>query len=144
MSTGLSNNKLENLSKIKKRLINYDYFTEDSIQESYLGLCQTRREPIKLPLLKKLMNKDELREESCSIFHAILKYMGDLPSRRTRTGNELTDQIFEGPLKHVSSSRGIDKWHPIPMPLFKRQLLVMKLFMLERVKGVAKTLIFSL
>ncbi len=28
--------------------------------------------------------------------------MGDLPSRRTRTGNELTDQIFEGPLKHVS------------------------------------------
>jgi myosin-7 len=34
------------------------------------------------------------------IFHAMLKYMGDLPSRRTRTGNELTDQIFEGPLKH--------------------------------------------
>ena len=50
------------------------------------------------------MNKDELREESCSIFHAILKYMGDLPSRRTRTGNELTDQIFEGPLKHVSNT----------------------------------------
>lgn len=66
-------------------------------------LWRHSREPIKLPLLKKLMNKDELREESCSIFHAILKYMGDLPSRRTRTGNELTDQIFEGPLKHVSS-----------------------------------------
>jgi len=63
-------------------------------------LWRHSREPIKLPLLKKLMNKDELREESCSIFHAILKYMGDLPSRRTRTGNELTDQIFEGPLKH--------------------------------------------
>ena len=28
--------------------------------------------------------------------------MVDLPLRRTRTGNELTDQIFEGPLKHVS------------------------------------------
>lgn len=65
-------------------------------------LWRHSREPIKLPLLKKLMNKDELREEACSIFHAILKYMGDLPSRRTRTGNELTDQIFEGPLKHVS------------------------------------------
>ncbi|GBM84846.1 Myosin-VIIa [Araneus ventricosus] len=26
--------------------------------------------------------------------------MGDLPSRRTRTGNELTDQIYDGPLKH--------------------------------------------
>lgn len=63
-------------------------------------LWKHSREPLKLPLLKKLMNKDELREESCLIFHAVLKYMGDLPSRRTRTGNELTDQIFEGPLKH--------------------------------------------
>ena len=70
-------------------------------------LWRHSREPIKFPLLKKLMNKDELREESCSIFHAILKYMGDLPSRRTRTGNELTDQIFEGPLKHVSSCEKI-------------------------------------
>lgn len=29
--------------------------------------------------------------------------MGDLPSRRTRTGNELTDQVYDGPLKHVST-----------------------------------------
>ena len=65
-------------------------------------LWRHSREPIKLPLLKKLLNKDELREEATLIFHAVLKYMGDLPSRRTRTGNELTDQIFEGPLKHVS------------------------------------------
>lgn len=67
-------------------------------------LWRHSREPIKQPLLKKLMNKDEIREEACMIFHAMLKYMGDLPSRRTRTGNELTDQIFEGPLKHVSGS----------------------------------------
>ena len=40
-------------------------------------------------------------------YHAILKYMGDLPSRRTRTGNELTDQIFEGPLKHVRLNQNI-------------------------------------
>ena len=32
---------------------------------------------------------------------AVLKYMGDHPSKRSRTGNELTDQIFEPPLKHV-------------------------------------------
>ena len=31
----------------------------------------------------------------------ILKYMGDHPSKRSRTGNELTDQIFEPPLKWV-------------------------------------------
>jgi len=64
-------------------------------------LWRHSREPLRQPLLKKLLNKDELREEACLIFHAVLKYMGDLPSRRTRTGNELTDQIFEGPLKHV-------------------------------------------
>jgi hypothetical protein len=27
----------------------------------------------------------------------------NIEARRTRTGNELTDQIFEGPLKHVSA-----------------------------------------
>lgn len=29
----------------------------------------------------------------------VLKYMGDYPSKRTRSVNELTDQIFEGALK---------------------------------------------
>lgn len=29
----------------------------------------------------------------------IMKYMGDYPSKRTRSVNELTDQIFEGALK---------------------------------------------
>ncbi|KAG5837074.1 hypothetical protein ANANG_G00235400 [Anguilla anguilla] len=42
-------------------------------------LWSCTREPIKQPLLKK--------------------YMGDYPSKRTRTVNELTDQIFEGALK---------------------------------------------
>ena len=53
-------------------------------------------------MLHIFFHKDELAGEACLGFHAILKYMGDLPSRRTRTGNELTDAIFEGPLKHVS------------------------------------------
>lgn len=29
----------------------------------------------------------------------VLKYMGDYPSKRMRSVNELTDQIFEGALK---------------------------------------------
>ena len=62
-------------------------------------LWRHSREPIKMPLLKKLLNKEELSQEACYAFNAILKYMGDLPSRRTRSGNDLTDQIFEGPLK---------------------------------------------
>lgn len=56
---------------------------------------------MKQPLLQKLIGKDELAEEACFAFTAILKYMGDLPAKR-RLGNEYTDQIFEGPLKHVS------------------------------------------
>lgn len=56
---------------------------------------------MKQPLLQKLIGKEELAEEACFAFTAILKYMGDLPAKR-RLGNEYTDQIFEGPLKHVS------------------------------------------
>lgn len=64
-------------------------------------LWRHSREPMKQPLLRKLLGKEELAEEACFAFTAILKYMGDLPAKR-RLGNEYTDQIFDGPLKHVS------------------------------------------
>ncbi|KFP14557.1 Unconventional myosin-VIIa, partial [Egretta garzetta] len=65
--------------------------------------CYTR-EPIKQPLLKKILGSEELSQEACmlildSSFPPVLKYMGDYPSKRTRSVNELTDQIFEGALK---------------------------------------------
>ncbi|XP_047987945.1 myosin-VIIa isoform X2 [Leguminivora glycinivorella] len=63
-------------------------------------LWRHSREPIKQPLLKKLQAKEELAEEACFAYTAILKYMGDLPSKRPRIGNEYTDHIFDGPLKH--------------------------------------------
>ena len=63
-------------------------------------LWKHQRDPIRLPLLKSLLQKEELAQEAVMIFTAILKYMSDLPSRAIRTSNELTDQIFEGPLKH--------------------------------------------
>ncbi|XP_041979694.1 myosin-VIIa [Aricia agestis] len=63
-------------------------------------LWRHSRDPIKQPLLKKLQAKEELAEEACFAFTAILKYMGDLPSKRPRIGNEYTDHIFDGPLKH--------------------------------------------
>jgi len=31
----------------------------------------------------------------------VMKYMGDQPSKQSRVGNELTDEIFEPALKHV-------------------------------------------
>ncbi|XP_033182187.1 myosin VIIAa isoform X1 [Anabas testudineus] len=57
------------------------------------------REPLKQPLLKKVVNHEELAQDACMSFIAIMKYMGDYPSKRTRSVNELTDQIFEGALK---------------------------------------------
>lgn len=63
-------------------------------------LWRYSRDPLKQPLLKKLLAKEELSEEACFAFTAIMKYMGDLPSKRPRIGNEITDHIFDGPLKH--------------------------------------------
>ncbi|KFR05740.1 Unconventional myosin-VIIa, partial [Opisthocomus hoazin] len=81
--------------------------------------CYTR-EPIKQPLLKKILGSKELSQEACMAFidilsllggtlgqqlildscpPPVLKYMGDYLSKRTRSVNELTDQIFEGALK---------------------------------------------
>ncbi|MGH0186718.1 UNVERIFIED_CONTAM: hypothetical protein FKN15_022405, partial [Acipenser sinensis] len=59
--------------------------------------CCTR-EPIKQPLLKKVLSHEDLSQETCLAFIDIL-YMGDYPSKRTRSVNELTDQIFEVALK---------------------------------------------
>jgi len=56
------------------------------------------RDQLRQPLLKRLADKEELCMEACQAFTNIMKYMGDLPSKRS--GNELTDQIFEGPLKY--------------------------------------------
>lgn len=68
---------------------------------SHDELWRHSRDPLKLPLLRKLSSKEELSHEAIFAFQACLKYMGDIPYRRARSANELTDQIFEGPLKHV-------------------------------------------
>uniref|UniRef100_A0A8C9ZLF6 Myosin VIIAa n=1 Tax=Sander lucioperca TaxID=283035 RepID=A0A8C9ZLF6_SANLU len=56
------------------------------------------REPLKLPLLKKVVNHEE-SFYSLTFVPPMMKYMGDYPSKRMRSVNELTDQIFEGALK---------------------------------------------
>ncbi|XP_037530284.1 unconventional myosin-VIIa [Nematolebias whitei] len=52
------------------------------------------REPIRQPLLKKLVGNSELSHKACLTFTAILKYMGDYPTRQQQSPVELTDQIF--------------------------------------------------
>uniref|UniRef100_A0AAY5KWT3 Myosin VIIAa n=1 Tax=Esox lucius TaxID=8010 RepID=A0AAY5KWT3_ESOLU len=63
------------------------------------SLWSCTREPIKQPLLKKVLSHEDLSQDACMAFIDILYYMGDYPSKRTRSVNELTDQIFEGALK---------------------------------------------
>ncbi|XP_061684461.1 myosin VIIAa isoform X1 [Syngnathoides biaculeatus] len=62
-------------------------------------LWSCTREPLKQPLLKKVVHHEELAQEACMAFIAVMKYMGDYPSKRTRSVNELTDQMFECALK---------------------------------------------
>ncbi|KAF6721755.1 Unconventional myosin-VIIa, partial [Oryzias melastigma] len=62
-------------------------------------LWSCTREPLKQPLLKKVLAHEELSQEACLAFIAVMKYMGDYPSKRARSVNELTDQIFDGALK---------------------------------------------
>ncbi|KAJ0065199.1 hypothetical protein NL108_006548 [Boleophthalmus pectinirostris] len=52
------------------------------------------REPIRQPLLLKLIGNSDLSHKACLAFTAILKYMGDYPTKQTQSPLDLTDQIF--------------------------------------------------
>ncbi|KAM6939036.1 unconventional myosin-VIIb [Lycodopsis pacificus] len=52
------------------------------------------REPIRQPLLKKLVGNPELSNKASLAFTAILKYMGDYPTKQMQSRLELTEQIF--------------------------------------------------
>ncbi|XP_026199603.1 unconventional myosin-VIIb [Anabas testudineus] len=58
------------------------------------------REPIRQPFLKKLLGNSELSHSACLAFTAILKYMGDYPTKQMQSPLELTDQIFGPSTKH--------------------------------------------
>ncbi|KAF3691274.1 Unconventional myosin-VIIa [Channa argus] len=58
------------------------------------------REPIRQPLLKKLLGNAELSHSACLAFTAILKYMGDYPTKQMQSPLELTDQIFSPATQH--------------------------------------------
>ncbi|XP_074071029.1 unconventional myosin-VIIb [Macrotis lagotis] len=61
-------------------------------------LWEHSREPLKQPLLKRVYANVDLRDSACQTFIAILRYMGDYPSKQSRDPVELTDQIFTGPI----------------------------------------------
>uniref|UniRef100_A0AAR2IPA7 Myosin VIIBa n=1 Tax=Pygocentrus nattereri TaxID=42514 RepID=A0AAR2IPA7_PYGNA len=63
-------------------------------------LWANSREPIRQPLLKRLLGNSELSHQALVVFPLpiscapILKYMGDYPTRQIQNPLELTDQIF--------------------------------------------------
>ncbi|XP_006876269.1 PREDICTED: unconventional myosin-VIIb [Chrysochloris asiatica] len=59
-------------------------------------------EPLRQPLLKCVHANADLRDYACQTFAAILKYMGDYPSRQSWISLELTDQIFSLALQDVA------------------------------------------
>ncbi|XP_041913733.1 unconventional myosin-VIIb isoform X1 [Alosa sapidissima] len=63
-------------------------------------LWANSREPIRQPLLKKLIGQPQPGHLACQAFTAILKYMGDYPTRQQVSPLELTDIIFGGATKH--------------------------------------------
>ncbi|XP_063162991.1 unconventional myosin-VIIb isoform X2 [Candoia aspera] len=82
----------------------YDHFRvpeKESISKAVLPKSQGQshlwahsRQPLKKPLLKKVCCNPDLWDFACQTFIAIMKYMGDYPSKQERSPVELTDQIF--------------------------------------------------
>jgi len=58
------------------------------------------REVLKQPLLKKICQNEDLSNKAVQIFQALMKYMGDYPSKKVRCSTDLTDAMFEHPLAH--------------------------------------------
>ena len=56
------------------------------------------RDQIKAALLKKIAANEELNVKAVGIFNAVMKYMGDAPSKKGRVSTELTDMVMESPL----------------------------------------------
>ncbi|XP_057601473.1 unconventional myosin-VIIb isoform X2 [Hippopotamus amphibius kiboko] len=90
----------------------YEFFRvpeKETVSRAMLPLARTRghlwahsAEPLRQPLLRRVHASAELRDVACQIFIAILRYMGDYPSRQAWTSLELTDQIFSPALQEAA------------------------------------------
>lgn len=65
-------------------------------------LWKHSREPLKQPLLNKLLPSEQSSQTACVAFASILKYMGDVPAKRMQGGCEFTDRLFAIGLKNES------------------------------------------
>ncbi|XP_065531610.1 unconventional myosin-VIIb isoform X2 [Lathamus discolor] len=82
----------------------YEHFRtpeKESISKAVLQKSRGRsqlwahsKEPLKQPLLKRACTDPDLRDLACQAFIAIMKFMGDYPSKQVHSSVEVTDQIF--------------------------------------------------
>ncbi|XP_019398450.1 PREDICTED: unconventional myosin-VIIb [Crocodylus porosus] len=82
----------------------YEHFRvpeKESISKAVLQKSRGRsqlwahsKEPLKQPLLKKVCAEPELWDLACQTFIAIMRFMGDYPSKQAWSSMEITDQIF--------------------------------------------------
>ncbi|XP_068277092.1 unconventional myosin-VIIb isoform X3 [Nyctibius grandis] len=82
----------------------YEHFRtpeKESISKAVLQKSRGRsqlwahsKEPLKQPLLKTACTDPDLRDLACQAFIAIMKFMGDYPSKQAHSSVEVTDQIF--------------------------------------------------
>nr|XP_046248311.1 unconventional myosin-VIIa [Scatophagus argus] len=77
--------------------VNRQVMSRNAAPES---LWVSSREPIRQPLHKKLVGNSELNHKACLAFTAILKYMGDYPTKQMVSPLELTNQIFSPATEH--------------------------------------------
>ncbi|XP_067598359.1 unconventional myosin-VIIb isoform X1 [Pseudorca crassidens] len=90
----------------------YEFFRvpeKETVSRAVLPLARPRgrlwahsAEPLRQPLLRRVHADAELRDVACRIFIAVLRYMGDYPSRKAWTSLELTDQIFSAALQEAA------------------------------------------
>ncbi|XP_047042430.1 myosin-VIIa-like isoform X1 [Helicoverpa zea] len=60
------------------------------------------REPLRKPLLKKILTDEKLSKNAVAAFFGILKYMGDMPAPKARTVTEYTDEIFRAAVTDIN------------------------------------------
>uniref|UniRef100_A0A3Q3GXY4 Unconventional myosin-VIIa-like n=1 Tax=Labrus bergylta TaxID=56723 RepID=A0A3Q3GXY4_9LABR len=87
---------MERLAPFTLKEFSLEYFRNAAPEK----LWANSREPIRQPLLKKLVGNPELSVLVLNVCVPILKYMGDYPTKQMQSPLELTDQIFGPATKH--------------------------------------------
>ncbi|XP_033647507.1 myosin-VIIa-like isoform X2 [Asterias rubens] len=68
---------------------------------SNVEVWQHTTEPIQRSLLKHLNGNQQLSGQACTAFKAIMKYMGDFPTKKSNLhGNFVTDKIFQSAMRY--------------------------------------------